>query len=193
MVRPISDERIEAIKQATYKLVAEQGIQSTSVAKIAIEAHVSKGIIYKLFNGKHELFESLFAESFFSIFNLLEKEFEKHNCVKQIIEIFIHRLLERASKEPEIIIFVHRLLSDITFKLPSEYIKNMITLGEKIIAKGIKTKEISTNITSEMLYSIMIASVLQFINTRIQGNFCQHDLNNNDELILVNIISKSLN
>jgi len=52
-------ESINKILDAAFKLFAKNGYESTSIAKIARAAGVSKGLMYNYFNSKEALLESL--------------------------------------------------------------------------------------------------------------------------------------
>ncbi|MBW3115031.1 TetR/AcrR family transcriptional regulator [Providencia rettgeri] len=61
MARPLSEEKRQAILQATIKLFAEEGINA-STSKIAKLAKVSEGSIFTYFSNKDELMNQLYLE-----------------------------------------------------------------------------------------------------------------------------------
>ena len=61
---PEQNEQIRAeskhrIMEAAFKLIAKKGYESTSIAMIAKEAGVSKGLLYNYFESKEELIKAL--------------------------------------------------------------------------------------------------------------------------------------
>lgn len=58
----IRDERREQIKQAALKMFARRGYTGTKTSMIAKEASISEGLIYRYFNSKEELFNTLVQE-----------------------------------------------------------------------------------------------------------------------------------
>lgn len=61
MARPLSEEKRQAILQATIRLFAEEGINA-STSKIAKLAKVSEGSIFTYFSNKDELMNQLYLE-----------------------------------------------------------------------------------------------------------------------------------
>lgn len=55
----IRKERINHIKQVALNLFANQGYFETSIAKIAQQANISKGLMYNYFASKEELIKSI--------------------------------------------------------------------------------------------------------------------------------------
>jgi len=58
----MSNKKKEVMRVAT-RLFSELGFENTSMAKICIEARVSKGLLYHHFASKKELLRSIFAET----------------------------------------------------------------------------------------------------------------------------------
>jgi len=55
---------IQKIKDAAFLLMAKNGYESTSIAQIANEAGVSKGLLYNYFDSKRALLQSLIEQAF---------------------------------------------------------------------------------------------------------------------------------
>jgi len=60
-----SEARKKRIVEAASKLFSEQGYKQTSIAAIAKEAGVSKGLVYFFFETKKELFDSIMRDQLF--------------------------------------------------------------------------------------------------------------------------------
>ncbi|MEV5540551.1 TetR/AcrR family transcriptional regulator [Saccharopolyspora shandongensis] len=59
MPRPLIPNRVGAILDATEDLVLRDGFDGVSVERIARQAGIGKGAIYREFDGKHELMDAL--------------------------------------------------------------------------------------------------------------------------------------
>ena len=57
-------ERSQEISEAALRLFAAKGFQNTSIREIAIEAGISKGLIYNYYKSKEEILKSLFDNVF---------------------------------------------------------------------------------------------------------------------------------
>lgn len=55
----IRKESMQNIMNAAFALIAKQGYESTSISQIAVEAGVSKGLMYNYFESKEDLLEKL--------------------------------------------------------------------------------------------------------------------------------------
>lgn len=55
----IRQESMKKIMDSAFRLIAKQGYESTSIAQIAKEAGISKGLLYNYFSSKEELLKQL--------------------------------------------------------------------------------------------------------------------------------------
>ncbi len=189
MARKIDENKINAIKKATIETVVLEGISGASVSKIAEKAGVSVGYLYRFYKGKRELLEALFEERFELIHSLLLQEIEKQTTVKDIVSSFVQRLYKTAEEEPQSISFTHKLLSDFSFELSIDFKKNVEKICDEVLKKGKVTKEIDSRINGEILYSIIVGGVLNFINIRFrnifgENSFVKQDIDSTVQLVL---------
>ncbi len=189
MARQIDESKLEAIKKATIDIVVQDGITGASISKIADKAQVSAGYLYRFYKGKRELLETLFEERFQIIHDLLLREIEQQKTVKGIISVFIETVYDIANKEPQMIIFVHKLLSDFSFDLSEKFKENVKKICKKVIKTGTETQEINSEISDETLYGVIVGGTLNFINIRLRNifekdSFQQDDIEKNIHLVL---------
>ena len=78
----------ENIIDAALKLFAHRGYHGTSIADIAKEAGVSKGLAYNYFKSKNELAEAIFSQ-LYVFFEQYEKIFTEVSDPYEVIEIMI--------------------------------------------------------------------------------------------------------
>ncbi len=192
MARQTDERKLEAIKKATVEIVVSEGIAGASVSKIAEKANVSAGYLYRFYKGKRELLEALFEERFQIIHDLLLHEIEQHNTVKGILSVFVETVYSIASKEPQMISFISKLLSDFSFDLPKEFKENVAKICKKVIEIGTKTKEINPKINDETLYIIIVGGILNFINIRLRNIFEKKSFQQEDIELTIELLLKTL-
>lgn len=69
--KTIRNEKRQLIMEVALRLFAKEGFHSTSVAKIAKEAGISKGLLYNYFKSKEELFMQIIEKHTNDIHSLL--------------------------------------------------------------------------------------------------------------------------
>lgn len=62
-LRSISDIRRQELRQAAFRVLQREGVQGTTLEKVASEAGASKGIVLHYFRSKTELFEQVMREA----------------------------------------------------------------------------------------------------------------------------------
>ncbi len=107
----IRKESMQNIMNAAFSLIARQGYDSTSIAQIAAEAGVSKGLMYNYFESKEDLLEKLvastMAESDLTAESLISED--PAETLRNLFEWFFKELRER----PE----YWRLITELTFRI----------------------------------------------------------------------------
>jgi len=118
----IREERKRSILDVTLKLFANKGYESTSIAQIAKEAGISKGLIYTYFESKEALLRSLvldlsaMEEGFW---NDIQDEDPK-KMLQNIFEIYFKMLVELKDKL--------RLITALTFQVDKfDFIQDLAT------------------------------------------------------------------
>ncbi|MDM0113077.1 TetR/AcrR family transcriptional regulator [Variovorax sp. J22R133] len=62
-MKPKDDEKLQAIAQATFKLVEQTGLSGLTMAAIAREAQLATGTLYVYFKSKEELMVALYEQA----------------------------------------------------------------------------------------------------------------------------------
>jgi len=70
----IREQRKAQIMTAALELFARHGFHSTSIAKIAIEAGISKGLLYNYFESKEALIRELIIHGFEELFSVFDPD-----------------------------------------------------------------------------------------------------------------------
>jgi len=82
----MSNKKKEVMRVATH-LFSELGFENTSMAKICIEAGVSKGLVYHHFASKKELLRSIFADTTNKMIEMSETSEVNANPKEQIVSL----------------------------------------------------------------------------------------------------------
>jgi len=96
----IRAEKIGLIKNSALKLFAENGYESTSIAQIAKDAGISKGLMYNYFSSKEDLLKEILIGGLLNFTNLLQVE-NIDKIKKEEIEFFITENISLLKQKPE--------------------------------------------------------------------------------------------
>ena len=171
MARLIDEGKIQRIREATIELVVRKGYGGAAISSIAQRAGVAEGYLYRFYASKHELVTELL---FSKVAHIIEKlEFLLNSCtsMKEVISQLIGELFKTATDSPEEIKFIHVLMHDYNFQVSDEQRFHIKTLCEKVIRTGIANGEISSNVSAEEAYGIVVIYPIEFINLRMKGFF----------------------
>jgi len=96
----IRNEKIDLIKHTALKLFAENGYESASIAQIAKEAGISKGLMYNYFSSKEELLKEILIGGLLNFTKLLQID-NIDKIKKSEIEFFITENIKLLKQKPE--------------------------------------------------------------------------------------------
>lgn len=140
---PRSQEQFEEIRNKTkktivdaaLKLFAHRGYHGTSIADIAKEAGISKGLAYNYFSSKSQLAGAIFTQ-IYSLFDQYDQLFESKDDPYQILKIMIKETFNQLRENGEF----WKLYT--SFGLQQEVSENMKNLfdiiEEKYLTKLVK-------------------------------------------------------
>jgi AcrR family transcriptional regulator len=86
VARPRSDEKAQAILNAAGRLLAERGYPATTIAEIAAEAGVSRGLLHYYFKSKEELLAQVVRASSEATLELVEQMFAQSQTAGTLAE-----------------------------------------------------------------------------------------------------------
>ncbi len=110
----------EAIFKATIAVLGAQGVKGMTMDRVAAEAGVAKGSLYRYFHSKRDLLEFAYAKVTAPIFQVLEDLVNQNEPAVVKLAGHLHALLEHIAKHAH----VHKLLFEddavLGLLLPSE-------------------------------------------------------------------------
>lgn len=118
--REIRQESMQKIMDAAFRLIAKKGYEATSIAEIAEEAGVSKGLLYNYFSGKQDLLEKMVLNAVDQADKVMEGLISDDavRTLENIIRWLFRELRERSDH--------FRLLMELTFKIDRfEFVRRM--------------------------------------------------------------------
>ncbi|WP_158837216.1 TetR/AcrR family transcriptional regulator [Polaribacter sp. L3A8] len=193
MARKIDEDKIARIKEAIMHTIVENGIEATTIAMIAKKANVSGGYLYRTYAGKQDLINELYHDKVNSLYKELEFLLTLNpNSIRPLLEEFIRNRVTYFLNEPNTSKFFYLLLHNENF-FASEIIKEQsAALMQGIKKIGIKSGEISKDITVYQLHYHILVYAVDYINFTRKNIFGEQEVTIHDVEKLTDNIMKIL-
>lgn len=192
MARLTDTSKIEAIKVALTKTVVKDGIEHTSIAKIAEEAQVSVGYLYRHYKNKDHLIQAVYTENVLKLITILNEEFEKDNTFSNTITHIYIRIINWANKNENDFLFFQKVFSDLSNKVSPILINEINTIANNLLAKGKAHQAISNSITAELVFLQFLSGPFYFVILRKKGIFLNKTLTKQNAKHLAQLFLKSV-
>ncbi|HDR7960914.1 TetR/AcrR family transcriptional regulator [Bacillus wiedmannii] len=151
------------IVEASFKLMAEHGIEKMSLSMIAKEVGISKPAIYYHFSSKEALVDFLFEEIFsgYHFVSYFDKEqYTKENFAEKLISDGLHMLSEYEGQEG-----ILRVINEfiVTASRNEKYQKRLFEIQENflngfhdLLKKGVELDVVSQQATEENAHTLAL-------------------------------------
>ncbi|ADY20432.1 TetR/AcrR family transcriptional regulator [Bacillus paranthracis] len=151
------------IVEASFKLMAEHGIEKMSLSMIAKEVGISKPAIYYHFSSKEALVDFLFEEIFsgYHFVSYFDKEqYTKENFAEKLISDGLHMLSEYEGQEG-----ILRVINEfiVTASRNEKYQKRLFEIQEEflngfhdLLKKGVGLDVVSQQATEENAHTLAL-------------------------------------
>lgn len=151
------------IVEASFKLMAEHGIEKMSLSMIAKEVGISKPAIYYHFSSKEALVDFLFEEIFsgYHFVSYFDKEqYTQENFVEKLIADGLHMLSEYEGQEG-----ILRVINEfiVTASRNEKYQKRLFEIQEDflngfhdLLKKGVELDVVSQQATEENAHTLAL-------------------------------------
>ncbi|HDR8466615.1 TPA: TetR/AcrR family transcriptional regulator [Bacillus cereus] len=132
----------EDIFDAAMQLFAERGYDGTTIPMIAEKANVGAGTIYRYFENKEALVNSLFSKSMLQLSEMIKTDFPVEANIREQFSHTYNRLFEFARNNVDAFLFTnsHRdsyFLDEQSKKIFDDFIGFFMNIIEDGIAKGL--------------------------------------------------------
>lgn len=171
MARLIDEGKIQRIREATIELVVQRGYGGAAISSIANRAGVAEGYLYRFYNSKQELVTELIYSNIAHIIDKLELLLNSCTSTHEIIGQLIAGLFKMATDSPEEIKFIHVLMHDYSFQVSDEQRQHIKSLCEQVIRIGSSNGEVSSCISPEEAFGMVVIYPIEFMNLRMKGFF----------------------
>ena len=167
--KQVESTKIEKIKSAAIKIISSQGYGNTSVAKIAEDAGVSVGYLYRHYDSKKDLISDIVSDMHKRVLETINSLLDKSDTVDDACEAIVDFHYNIYTREPEKMIFLVMLINDFgadTTKEQKEYLTNMcksfhrLLMTKKGIREGLEPNEV---------YIALLTIPLQSYAYRLRG------------------------
>uniref|UniRef100_UPI0039A4B536 TetR/AcrR family transcriptional regulator n=1 Tax=Ornithobacterium rhinotracheale TaxID=28251 RepID=UPI0039A4B536 len=192
MARITDTSKMDKIREAIIDTVVVEGIRNASVAKIAKQAQVSMGYLYRFHSSKQELIDFIFKGLFQNLSQRLLTLLQEEKKLNTALHKFIAELFTQANEHPNRLLFLIKLTTDYSFHLAEQERETLIEICNKTLSLGLQTKEIREDMTPEMLYTIIIGTAFFFINLRERAIFNKSAFTQEDVQLLTDIYTQAL-
>lgn len=115
----IRNEKQQLIMEVALRLFANEGFHATSIAKIAKEAGISKGLLYNYFNSKEELFKQLIDKHTKHILTLLDPNNDKKITNEEANSFFDKLFVLLVDQREEMKLYFQMMLQPQVFEMYS--------------------------------------------------------------------------
>ncbi len=176
MARLIDDKKLDRIKNATLEMVVTNGYGGASISKIAKNAGVAEGYLYRFYSSKNELVNDLLFTNVDELANKIESLLDELHSVWEIFEHLIRSLINMAKHQPDRIKFLFVLMHDYNFNLVESQRERIFELCKRIKEIGLSKNQLRQGVTEEEIYLVGVTYPIQFINLRLKSFFNQTNL-----------------
>ncbi|MDP4267734.1 MAG: TetR/AcrR family transcriptional regulator [Bacteroidota bacterium] len=192
MARLIDEMKIMRIKDATLKMVVLNGYGGASISKIAKEAGVAEGYLYRYYKSKSDLVNDLLYINVNSLADRIEELLDGKHTVWNIIENVIETIFKIAKNDPNRIKFLFVLMNDYNFNIQEQQRERIFDLCRRLKEIGVSGNDFRKDITEEEIYLIGVNYPIQFINLRLKNYFKCSEFGDNEIKQVLQICINSL-
>lgn len=170
-MRTIDENKIAQLEFATAEFVVKNGYGGASVGKIAKQAGVSKGYLYRFYKTKQELVQALLSRYISFIVEDIENNLKQDVSTDIVLERLIKHIFDTAEKSPVHLKFVYVLMHDYNFQLKEEEREKIRRIVQCFYDRGKAQKTVGTSVKAEEIFTIAVVYPIDFINLRFKEFF----------------------
>ncbi len=190
MARITDKSKLEAIKSSLIDIIIKDGASNASIAKVAKQANVSAGYLYRHYDSKESLIYGLYTEKFEELYLICIDKISNNNQLNDVILGFYSKFIEKLKQDENSALFLLKMMTDYSIRIPSEMKTKLFEIITLFREKY--SSEINKNIENEHLFIQILVNLLTFINIRKRGVLNQNEITKNDIEQLANMTVNAL-
>ncbi|MXV38881.1 TetR family transcriptional regulator [Flavobacteriaceae bacterium Ap0902] len=190
MARITDENKMKVVKQTLLDIIVRDGSSNASIAKMAKEAGVSAGYLYRHYDSKESLLQALYLEKFDLIHSILLKSIQSNPTLEGFLNHFFAEIVELTKVNENEVLFLLKMMTDYSIKLTSD-MKGQLSQAVKTF-KETYSKELDSNINAEQIFTQTLGSILLFINMRKRAVFTSSYISKQDIQTYTKMILKAL-
>jgi len=164
------DKKVEALFEATVKLVNEIGFAASSVSKIAKEANISPATIYVYYKNKEDLLVSTYISIKMQLSRAMLKNFDDTLPIRDILKSVWFNMFSYISENVEYYKFVEQFSnSPYNMLVNKQEIEQYFEPMDRVMQRGIEQKIIK-NVSRDILAVFIFYPITILANP----NLCQN-------------------
>lgn len=156
---PHDPEKLRAILQTALRLFNTQGYDATPVPLIAKEAEVGTGTIYRYFESKEELVNSLFQHCKNQLNEALLRDFEKHRTFEDQFRHYCARTLQFALDFPAEFAFLELHNHEPYLNAPSRKVDDAIYGQVILFLEAGKRAGLLRDLPAALMLALVLGSI----------------------------------
>lgn len=195
MARITDPQKLENIKRATMEMMVDTGYRGLTVSKIAKNAGVSVGYLYRHYDGKMDLINELIEQYFDYFRTQLFGSVKTAKTIREIVQLFVEKVVNIALDDPIPIMFLASLAHDLQFhsEKTSEVMENGIGLFlTMVLERGLETGEISRDTLLLEMHLMLIQYPLDFVTLKLCKEFKSQPLSEADVNRITDLVCNAL-
>jgi len=155
----VSEERRSQIVESATRVFARQGFANTRMDDVAVEAGLSKGLLYWYFKSKEEIIiaiaDLLFGAEFRKLKSLSIEGQSAHACLEKFLDIFLEDLRGMFNVAPVIYEFYALAFRNTAVRqVMQEYLRRFVDILEPIVQYGMDNGEFTPGDARQVTISI---------------------------------------
>lgn len=182
MARVVDDNKLVAIKESFMRIIINEGYTNASISKIAKEAKVSTGYLYRHYDSKESLVLSIYVEQFEKLKKILMDKIASHLTLRDVIFGFYQEIIHSLREHENDILFLLKMMMDYSIAI-SEDMKQDLKKVSLLIQEKF-SDNINSQLRGEHIYVHVLGNILLFINLRKKNIFTGRKITHHDIKLL---------
>lgn len=194
MARLTDESKIQRLRDVSMRILTSEGYAAATVDRVAAEAKVSVGYLYRHYPSKADLVKAIYDQKLRQFLRHILAALEKVWTVNEVLAATIDYLADLATNDRDAFALLFTMLHDQTAELPEARLAELKGICQRIDTLGKRTKEIDSAFDAEWVFYAFFSTPFRFFDSRLRGVFNRKKITKKDLTLLkevcVNALSK---